>query len=116
MGARLLEFPNRFTAYSIHPIELELDSMILDISPLNRSKQDFSISFQRALWGRASCNLEIGLQFLRDGAETWWDDTEYQSAQSCGAGFFDFSPEGAVGRGAPPDIFQSIPRLQFLCD
>ena len=48
VGARLLRYLNRFTAYSIHANELELDRMILDNGPLHRSKLDFSISFQWA--------------------------------------------------------------------
>ena len=49
-GACLLKSSNRFTAYSIHAIELKLDRRILDISSL-RWKPDFSIAFQKVLWG-----------------------------------------------------------------
>ena len=62
LGARYLKSSNRFTAYSIYPIELKFDRLILDISPHNRSKLDFSISLQGALWGRASCKLQIDSQ------------------------------------------------------
>ena len=54
MGAGFLKSSNRVTAYSIHPIELKLDRMILDTIPLNSSEPNFSIFFQEALWGRAS--------------------------------------------------------------
>ena len=63
-GGRLLKTLNRFTSHSIHPIELELDRMIVNICSLNRSKLDSSISFQGALWGRVSCNLQIGSQTI----------------------------------------------------
>ena len=33
MGARLLQFTNRFTAYSFYAIEVKLGGMILGISP-----------------------------------------------------------------------------------
>ena len=33
VGARHLKYPNRFTIYSIHPIELVVGRLILDISP-----------------------------------------------------------------------------------
>ena len=41
MGARLLKSLNRFTAYTIHPIELKLGRMILHINLLNHYEQDF---------------------------------------------------------------------------
>ena len=40
-GGCLLKSSNQFRAHSIHPIELELDRMILDISLLNCSKLFF---------------------------------------------------------------------------
>ena len=49
MGVRLLKSSNRFTAYSSHAIELKFGRMIHDISPHNRSEQDFLISPQGAL-------------------------------------------------------------------
>ena len=39
--ARLLKHSNRFTAYSIDPIELKLGMISLDINPHNRYEQDF---------------------------------------------------------------------------
>ena len=41
VGARLLKYSNRFTAYSIDPIELKLGIIILDINLHNRYEQDF---------------------------------------------------------------------------
>ena len=41
VGARLLKLSNRFTAYSIYPIELKLGMKILDINLHNRYEQDF---------------------------------------------------------------------------
>ena len=42
METRLLESLNRFTAYTIHSIELKLGRLILDINLLNRYEQDIS--------------------------------------------------------------------------
>ena len=50
-GARLLQFTNRFTACSSYPIELKLGRMVLDISPLDRSASDCSISPRGAVGG-----------------------------------------------------------------
>ena len=41
VGARLLKFSNRFTAYSIDPIELKLGMIILDINLHNRYMRVF---------------------------------------------------------------------------
>ena len=41
--ARVLKSSNQFPAYSFYAIELKLGTMILDISPHNRSASDFSI-------------------------------------------------------------------------
>ena len=48
VGARLLKFSNRFTAYSTYPIELNLGRMILDISLHNRYEQDILGAGRRA--------------------------------------------------------------------
>ena len=45
-----MKLSNRFTAYSSNPIEMKLDSMILDISPLDRFASNCSI-FSRGAWG-----------------------------------------------------------------
>ena len=41
VGARLLKFSNRFTAYSSDPIDLKFGMVILDINLHNRYEQDF---------------------------------------------------------------------------
>ena len=51
MGKRLLRFTIRCTAYSSYAVELKLGRMILDISPHNLAKEDFSISSEEVLWG-----------------------------------------------------------------
>ena len=51
MGARLLQSSNRFTAYSIYPIELKHCRMILDFSLHDVSGTDFSIFLPGALRG-----------------------------------------------------------------
>ena len=68
--ARLWKSSNRFTAYSIHPIELELDRMIRDISP----EAEFFDFIPRGRCGGAPLAIHKsvhGLQFLCDSAETW---------------------------------------------
>ena len=44
-GAHLLKFPSRFTAYSSYLIELQVDRMILVISPHDRTKPYLLTSF-----------------------------------------------------------------------
>ena len=51
VGARLLQFTNRFTAYSTDAIEMKLDRMILGISPHNRSESDFPVPPRGRCWG-----------------------------------------------------------------
>ena len=58
VGARRLQFTIRFTAYSSYAIELELGRMVLNISPLDRSVSDCSISVR----GRAPSNLQTNSQ------------------------------------------------------
>ena len=114
VNERLLKYSNRFTAYSIHPIELKRSRMILDISPHNLTEPDFSISSHEVLWEarllRSSnrftayssypIHLKLGRLILK-----------HQSAQSLKAGFFDF-PAG----GAHLGMFKSIPSLQHSSD
>ena len=62
-GARLLKFSSRFTAYSIHPIELKLGSMIADISPHNLAPPIFLDFLQAvAVGARLLSNLQIDSQ------------------------------------------------------
>ena len=49
----------RFTLYRSYPIELEVVSMIIDVSPHNRSGPNFSISVQGRCEGGASSNVQI---------------------------------------------------------
>ena len=44
---RLLKSSNRFTAYSIHPIELKLGRMTLDLSPHNLAESEFLLPPKR---------------------------------------------------------------------
>ena len=62
VGARLLIYSNRFTAYSFYLIEPKFCNMILGISPHSHLQPDFSISFHGKLWGLAFWNLQIDLQ------------------------------------------------------
>ena len=111
MRARLLKSSNRFTAYSSCPIELKLSAMILDISPLNRSKPDFSNSFKGALWRRASCNIQINSQ----------PTSSYPTELNHGRMILDINPHNRSAsnvspEGAPLEIFKSIHSLHFVSD
>ena len=92
--------------------------MILYISSLNRSKLYFdfvprgAVGAEKQLeavfrfrskvrcWGApfAIYKSVHSLQFLCDWAETWWNDTRFQSAQYCEAEFLDFSPKDTKRR------------------
>ena len=90
---------NRFTAYSIRPVEMELGRMILDVSPHYLAKPLFSISLQGGAVGAhlsrfshrltvyTSHTIELKLGKMLLG----------HSAQSLGVGFFDIPQKALCG-------------------
>ena len=64
------------SSHGIYSMTLEVGNMIIDVSPHNRLKPDFSISPQRALLGRRPQNFEIDHlpRCLFDCSGTWYDD------------------------------------------
>ena len=107
---------------SIHSLQYLSDwaetcRMILNISPLDRSEPDFSVSFQGALWGRASWNLEIDSQptvFIRWSWNSigWYWPTARPIARSQIFRFFSRVRFGV----APLATYKLIHSLQFSCD
>ena len=100
VGARLLKSSNRFAAYTSYVIELKLGT-IPDISPHNRSDRIFRFPFRK----HTSWDIQIDSQpkvlILIDSKRPRMllDINPHNPilAQSLDDGFFDFSPEGAVG-------------------
>ena len=97
MGARLLKSSISFVI--TWPTELKIYRMILDIDAHSRSVPDFAISAQGALWGRASCNLQIDSQPTVLMRSSWnlvgWYLSSYHTLLR--SRIFYFLPRGAVG-------------------
>ena len=114
VGVRLFKSSNQFTAYNFYPIELKFGRMILDISPLDRSVPDYSISIQGRCGGRhlrSSIRLQptVFMRLSWNSIRWYWTTDRYRfTAYSSYAiemklgrmilsRIFRFPPGGAVG-------------------
>ena len=65
VGERVLQFTNRFTAYSSYAIELNVCGMIQDISPHNLAEPDFFDFFPEGAVGGAPLEIFQSIHSLQ---------------------------------------------------
>ena len=138
VGVRLFKSSNQFTAYNFYPIELKFGRMILDISPLDRSVPDYSISIQGRCGGRhlrSSIRLQptVFMRLSWNSIRWYWTTDRYRftayssyaidmklvrmivgsSPHNCSESDFPVFPRGRCW-GASFEIFESIHNLLYL--